>query len=215
MNGSRAPMQAATMKNAADEKSPGTATRGRREPGAAGAPSTVPPRAARSHAEALQHALGVIARDGGLDHRGLALGVAAPRAAPRTSPARWPPASRSRMPCSAAPPRMRTGGRPSGVSICAPICRSGFATRSIGRRISDASPTSSESNGCAASRPMNSRIAVPALPMSSAPRGAARPRRPTPSHDHLARRPAAATLHAERCHAPSASRGSPRPRGSR
>ena len=45
--------------------------------------------------------------------------------------------------------------------------RSGTATRSIGRRDSEASPISVESKGCAASSPMNRRMAVPALPMSS------------------------------------------------
>ena len=47
------------------------------------------------------------------------------------------------------------------------VWRSGLATRSIGRCISELSPYSSDAKVCAASTPMNSRIAVPALPMSS------------------------------------------------
>ena len=46
------------------------------------------------------------------------------------------------MPRSVAPPRIDTGGRPSRVSILAPISRRGFAARSIGRFVSDASPRS-------------------------------------------------------------------------
>ena len=53
-------------------------------------------------------------------------------------------------------------------------------TRSIGRRISDSSPTSRESKLCADSNPVNSRIAVPALPMSRSCPAAARPRSPRP-----------------------------------
>jgi hypothetical protein len=71
VTGSRAPMQAATMKNAADEKSPGTAMLRRLEP-AGGRSVTTPPRADLA-AEALQHAFGVVARDRGLDDGRLAL----------------------------------------------------------------------------------------------------------------------------------------------
>ena len=92
------------------------------------------------------------------------------------------------MPCSRAPPWMRTGGRPSWVSMHAPISRSGWATRSIGRRIRDASPTSSESKDWPASRPMKSRIAVPALPMSSTVAGAHRPAQPDAFDPHFAGR---------------------------
>ena len=72
------------------------------------------------------------------------------------------------MPRNRCPPWMSTGGLPSWVRTSAPISRSGFATRSMGRFISDASPINVDENSCAASRPVNSRIAVPALPMSSA-----------------------------------------------
>ena len=40
--------------------------------------------------------------------------------------------------------------------------------RSIGRRLSDASPTSVVENGCAASNPASMRIVEPELPQSSA-----------------------------------------------
>ncbi len=72
------------------------------------------------------------------------------------------------------------------------MARSGFATRSIGRRISDASPTSTESNGCALSSPMNSRMAVPALPMSSVTPGALEPAQSDAVDDDFTR---AGTLH--------------------
>jgi hypothetical protein len=50
----------------------------------------------------------------------------------------------------------------------------------MGRFISDASPINCESNACADNRPVNRRMAVPALPMSSARPASRRPRRPTP-----------------------------------
>ncbi len=77
-------------------------------------------------------------------------------------------------------PRISTGGRPSRVWMRAPIICSGTATRSIGRRISDSSPMSVESNLCGASTPIIRRIAVPALPMSSGAGDGARPCAPTP-----------------------------------
>ena len=48
----------------------------------------------------------------------------------------------------------------------APICRNGVASRSIGRRVREASPWSCVSNGCPASKPESSRIVVPELPQS-------------------------------------------------
>ena len=90
------------------------------------------------------------------------------------------------MPAS-APPRTRSGGKTSPgragstrPSTVAPMRRSGSATRRIGRRVSEASPTSSVSNGRPASRPISSRIVVPELPQSSAPAAAVRPAKPTP-----------------------------------
>ncbi len=78
------------------------------------------------------------------------------------------------MPCSAAPPRMRTGGRPSSVSILRAhrAQRLRHALHRAPHQRRSRRPVH-VSNGCAASRPMNSRIAVPALPMSSTPCGAA------------------------------------------
>ena len=84
------------------------------------------------------------------------------------------------MPMSLRPPRICTGGVPPFVDTSAPMARSGFATRSIGRFMREASPMRCESNACAASSPVNRRIAVPALPMSSGPFAAPRPRRPQP-----------------------------------
>ncbi len=74
VNGSRAPMQAATRKNAADEMSPGTLDlRALQRCGRVEADDAVA--GADRAAEALQHALGVVARDGGLDDGGLALRI--------------------------------------------------------------------------------------------------------------------------------------------
>ena len=74
------------------------------------------------------------------------------RAGSPTSPARSRPAARSRSPCS-APPVIVSGRRPSVVSICAPIRRSGSAMRSIGRAESDSSPVSVNVPSWKASRP--------------------------------------------------------------
>ena len=58
--------------------------------------------------------------------------------------------------------------------------RSGAATRSMGRRMSEASPIRLDAKGSAASSPIIRRIAVPALPMSSGAPAALRPRAPAP-----------------------------------
>ncbi len=83
------------------------------------------------------------------------------------------------MPCS-EPPRTCRGGRHRSPRPCtvAPIRASGSATRSIGRPESDASPTSSVSQGNPATRPANRRMEVPEFPQSMAP--SARWRRPRP-----------------------------------
>src|SRR5882757_7756913 len=78
------------------------------------------------------------------------------------------------------PPPMSTGGLPLRVRTSAPISRNGLATRSMGRFIKDASPINCEGNGCAASNPVNNRIAVPALPISSGLPAAFNPCSPTP-----------------------------------
>ncbi len=76
-------------------------------------------------------------------------------------------------------------------SMLAPISRSGVASRRIGRRVSEASPSSVVSNGCPASSPVSRRMVVPELPQSSACAAACRPRKPTPTTRACA--PAAST----------------------
>ena len=50
----------------------------------------------------------------------------------------------------------------------------------MGRRVSEASPSSVVSNGRPASRPVSMRIVVPEFPQSSARAAARRPAKPTP-----------------------------------
>ena len=125
------------MKNADEEKSPGHFERARFQ-ALRRRQAHFAVRGVDAATEAQQHALGVIARDGRLDHGRRDPARTDRRAAPPTSPARSRPATRSGCPSSDAPPRIRTGGLPSAVSMRAPIWRSGVATRSIGRFISDA-----------------------------------------------------------------------------
>jgi hypothetical protein len=84
------------------------------------------------------------------------------------------------MPCSLRPPRTRKGGRPSCVSISAPIFASGSVMRRIGRLDRDSSPTNVLSNACPANKPASSRMPVPALPQSSGLSDARKPCKPTP-----------------------------------
>ena len=84
------------------------------------------------------------------------------------------------MPVSPCDAWMRTGGRPSFVSMRAPMRASGSATRRIGRRDRLSSPTSVDAKRWPASSPISSRIAVPALPQSSAESVPTRPSTPTP-----------------------------------
>ncbi len=97
------------------------------------------------------------------------------------------------MPWSAPPP-MRTGGRQRSPRprTVAPMRPSGSATRSIGRRESDSSPTSSVSHAKPATRPARRRMEVPELPQSSAP--SARCSRARPPWSTM--RPVLAALHA-------------------
>ena len=136
--------QPATIKNAADEKSPGTSIL---HPCRRAGPRMSMLSAPHLHiyAERLQHALAVITGYRGFDDRSGSFRVDAREEDARTLPARSPSAAGTESPCRCRPPAMRTGGRPDCVSIPAPICRSGIATRSIGRRMSEASPISSES----------------------------------------------------------------------
>ncbi len=62
----------------------------------------------------------------------------------------------------------------------APIWRKGVATRPIGRRVSDGSPSSLVSKGRPARRPHTRRIVVPELPQSSAISDGLRPSKPVP-----------------------------------
>ena len=64
--------------------------------------------------------------------------------------------------------------------MIAPRRRSGAATRAIGLREREASPTRTLRNGCAASTPERIRIVVPELPQSIGTVGAVRPWSPTP-----------------------------------
>ena len=71
--------------------------------------------------------------------------------------------------------------------MVAPIWRSGAATRPIGRRVSEASPRISVSNGRPARRPNRRRIVVPELPQSSASAAACSPRETDPGDARLPR----------------------------
>ena len=65
-------------------------------------------------------------------------------------------------------------------TIFAPICESGWITRPIGRRESEASPVKTALKGCGARRPMSRRSVVPELPASRMAAGSCRPCRPCP-----------------------------------
>ena len=85
------------------------------------------------------------------------------------------------MPVSCAPCTVNGGNLPSRASIRAPICSSGPAMRSTGRRRIDSSPSSSKLWPCwNASHPGSSRISVPALPTSIAAVGGRALRNPPP-----------------------------------
>ena len=82
---------------------------------------------------------------------------------------------------SSRPPVTMSGGWPSVVRTVAPICRSGPATRSIGRVLRLRSPVSLDVNGAVARIPASSRIEVPELPQSRPAPGSTSPSRPSPS----------------------------------
>ena len=96
--------QPATMKNAAEEKSAGHRASRCRAALPAVDRDACAPRARTSTPKAREHALGVIARRRRLGHARDAVRPAARRAASRISPARSPPAARSRCRAAAAPP---------------------------------------------------------------------------------------------------------------
>ncbi len=72
-----------------------------------------------------------------------------------------------------AAPVISSGSRepPPWPSIRAPIARSGSVTRPIGRRRSEASPSSTADSGRPARSPATRRAVVPELPQSRVPAG--------------------------------------------
>ena len=82
-------------------------------------------------------------------------------------------------------PRIVRGGRPSVISMSAPIEARGEAIRPIGRPEREASPTRVLSKGRPAKTPASSRIVVPELPQSSGPSAARSPSRPRPRTNRL------------------------------
>ena len=189
---------AATMRNAADEKSPGTLkptgssrSAGRtairrggsvapdRQPGPRrlrGRRARPPPRASARCGRARARA------------RSPRSSPSAARPASRTHDLTWALATGSRyeIPCRREPLTLSGGRRSSRASTFAPISRSGRTTRSTGRRRIDSSPSSVHSPAsCPASHPGSRRRRVPALPTSiasgSAPAPAPGPRNPIPS----------------------------------
>ena len=117
-----AAMRPATMKNAAEEKSPGTVSCWFSS--RSGGSSVVAEALAHDrHPAAPEHPLAVVAADRRCDarwccrrHRGRPAGW-------QTSPARSPPASGSRCRASAEPPSISIGGVPLWVRTFAPISR--------------------------------------------------------------------------------------------
>ena len=171
-------MAAATMKNAAEEMSPGTV----RETGfrRAGAVSAMRPSSTDTGHPMAWSMRSVWSRVGAGSTTAVSPSAYSPASRTADLTCALATGSRYSMPVSALPPRTRTGGRPSRVATRAFISPSGSATRAIGRRISDSSPTSSVSNAWPAKSPENSRMDVPELPRSSAAGGARSPVRPTP-----------------------------------
>ena len=157
-----------------------------------------------------QHALAVIAAHRGRDHGGRRLRHTARPAGPPTSPARSPPACGSRCRAGGAPPSISTGGVPlAGAHVGAhlaqrlrdPLHRP-LHQRLIAdqRRVETPAPHSS---------PVNRRIAVPALPMSSACGGALQAVQPRRRGRAPRWRSAARCARRGRA-SPRGSRGSPR-----
>ncbi len=115
-----------------------------------------------------QHPLGVIASGQGFDDGRRGIG-GEPREQDRrlhlrACDGRLPRHARQRA-LPAANPKRRRPGRTRSTS--APMARSGSTTRAIGRRRSDASPSSVASQSLPASTPARRRMVVPELPQSS------------------------------------------------
>ena len=191
---------AATSRNAAAERSPGISmsNAGILPSHPAGSSSTIVPTRAERHAERVQHPLGVIARERRLLEVRRAVGVEAreqeralhlrarDRALVLERAERLAVRERADAQRRRISPAFVGCGAPS---MIAPRARSGPATRIIGRRVSDASPTSVDANGCAARTPgeeAHRRAGVAAV--ERVLRRAGGPKSPTPSTRELAGR---------------------------
>ena len=176
---------AATMKNAAEEKSPGTSIgssarpRGRLQLDSRAVPCD--PRAAGA-----QQALRVVARRRRLDDGRRAAGVQRGEQHARLHLGRGD-GQLVRDPGQRVAARSSSGGQPSSLATSAPISRSGVAMRSIGRRRIDASPSSM--NGPTAGRrggPAKGASASRSCATSMAPAGSSQAAQPDAVHDELA-----------------------------
>jgi hypothetical protein len=170
---------AATRKNAADDRSPGTR---RRQAVSRWPPSTLTawPRQVTAAPKA-PSARSVWSR---VAARSTTVDVpAAIKPAKSTADLTWAlGTSGSTVIPVRRPPRTVSGGRsPGAASMVAPMRMSGAMTRRIGRRDNEASPTSVVVNGWAATTPLSMRIVLPELPQSSALDGGLRPPTPRPS----------------------------------
>ena len=167
---------AATSRGAADEKSPGTVTSSSRS---ASAGSTVTEdELRRSRTPPASSMRSVWSRVG---MRSMTVvGPSALRPARRIADFTCALATSGSISIPRSPPEPRTtsGAWPSVVATSAPILRSGAATRSIGRGVSDSSPVSVNSPFCPARTPARRRMSVPALRQSTLP--GRNPRSPTP-----------------------------------
>ena len=112
-----------------------------------------------------EHPLGVVARGHGLGHAGLAVRGEAGQQDRRLHLGAAARAWRSRSAPGGARPVTASGSSvaPRRPAKAAPIARSGSTTRPIGRRRSDASPSSTANSGRPASRPATRRVVVPGV----------------------------------------------------
>ena len=157
---------ASARKNAAELRSPGI----RMPKGCSGAGCTVTAAPSVDHVDAAhaQHSLGVVAGRQRLDDRGRSVSGKSGQQDCRLHLG----ARHGRLPgeaSSSALARARAAAPfPRGdTSTLAPMARSGSATRRIGRRRSEASPSRVASTSAPASAPARSRIVVPELAQSS------------------------------------------------
>ena len=170
---------AAAAGNAAEEGSPGTCSGPSSSSSWAETVMRSPSRAIRTPAAA--NIRSVWSRDG--IGSTTVVGPDASSPASSTHDFTWPDATGRTysIPRSGLPVIVNGGNRPSRAAICAPICSSGTATRSTGRRRIDASPSTVQAPpSCPASQPGSNRISVPALPTSIGAAAGAAARRPGP-----------------------------------